>query len=223
MIKSFISKYSSLKESSDQRTWDTKKNVVISFFVKGLSIFNSLLLVPFTINYVNAERYGIWLTISSIVLWLNFFDFGLGNGLRNRLTEAVAIGDIQKQRQLLSTGYTSLFLVALFLGLLLHFVTPKVQWHTLLGVNAKYQEEISQLIGLLSILYCFQFVIQIINVIFYAFQKSALVSLNFLIGSIFSLLFIAILKQNIDGSLIGLGLCYFGGNIISYSLPYISF
>ncbi|MGX7689892.1 hypothetical protein ACWA1C_22175 [Flectobacillus roseus] len=216
MLGGYINKI--LGKGRDQRTVVTQKNIIISFFVKGISIFNNLLLVPFTINYVNAERYGIWLTVSSIVLWLNFFDFGLGNGLRNRLTEAVGLGDLKKQKQLLSTGYTSLFIVALCLGFLLQFVTPKIHWSSLLGVDDKYGREVSQLIGLLSILYCFQFVIQIINVIFYAFQKSALVSLNFLLGSILSLIFIAILKQNINGSLIGLGLCYFGGNIVSMSI-----
>lgn len=45
-----------------------------------LSIIISLLLVPVTLNYLNSYEYGVWLTLSSILVWINYFDIGLGNG-----------------------------------------------------------------------------------------------------------------------------------------------
>ncbi len=47
------------------RSVRAKKNIVASFFIKGISIAISLVVVPLTINYVNPSRYGIWLTLSS--------------------------------------------------------------------------------------------------------------------------------------------------------------
>ena len=48
------------------------------------------MLVPLTIHYINPTRYGIWLTVSSIIGWVSFFDIGFGNGLRNKFAEALA-------------------------------------------------------------------------------------------------------------------------------------
>ncbi len=71
-----------------------KKNIIASLFLKGISILVSLQVVPLTINYINPTRYGIWLTLSSIVAWLSYFDLGFAHGFRNRFAEAVAKGDM---------------------------------------------------------------------------------------------------------------------------------
>ena len=68
-----------------ERSIKAKKNIGLSFLIKGASIAISLILVPLTINYINPYRYGIWLTLSSVVSWFSFFDIGLTNGLRNKL------------------------------------------------------------------------------------------------------------------------------------------
>ncbi|MDE5975352.1 MAG: hypothetical protein K2G69_02250, partial [Muribaculaceae bacterium] len=60
----------------------------MAFLVKGISILTSFLLVPLTLGYLRPVEYGIWMTLSSILVWINYFDIGLGNGLRNKLAEA---------------------------------------------------------------------------------------------------------------------------------------
>ena len=75
-----------------ERTIRAKKNIVISFILRVISIGTSLLLVPLILAYLDQTRYGIWLTLASIVMWFNFFDVGLGHGLRNKLSEALAEG-----------------------------------------------------------------------------------------------------------------------------------
>mgnify|MGYP000199442594 FL=1 len=51
------------------------------------------MLIPITINYVNADNYGIWLTVSSIISWMSFFDIGINNGLKNKFAEAKAMNN----------------------------------------------------------------------------------------------------------------------------------
>ena len=46
-----------------------------------------------TMDYLSPEIYGIWLTVSSVIVWLNFFDVGFTLGLKNKLAEALADGD----------------------------------------------------------------------------------------------------------------------------------
>lgn len=79
--------------SENNRSSLIKKNIAGSIVIKGVSILTSLLLVPLTLNYVNKELYGIWLTLSSVVLWLNFFDIGFTLGLKNKLAESLATKD----------------------------------------------------------------------------------------------------------------------------------
>src|SRR5271163_2770899 len=60
-----------------------------SFIARALNILISFLSVPLTVHYLGAERYGVWLTISSLITWMSMTDFGLaGNALVNVLAEA---------------------------------------------------------------------------------------------------------------------------------------
>ena len=69
--------------SGDIRSVKAKKNILLSFFNKIIAIVISFALVPITVNYLDQEQYGIWLTITSIVSWISFFDLGLGHGFKN--------------------------------------------------------------------------------------------------------------------------------------------
>jgi O-antigen/teichoic acid export membrane protein len=60
-----ISKIAFLKE--DNRTARAYKNILASFAIKSLSVVINLALVPLTINYLSPTKYGIWLTISSML------------------------------------------------------------------------------------------------------------------------------------------------------------
>ena len=77
----------------DTRGRKISKNVIGLGLLQGIGLLTSYLLVPLTIDYVSSSQYGIWLTISSIVSWFALLDVGLGTGLRNKLTEALANGD----------------------------------------------------------------------------------------------------------------------------------
>ena len=68
----------------DARSEKNKKNIVVSAGIKIADTMVHLLLVPLTLGYLNAYEYGIWLTLNSILAWINSFDIGLGNGLRNK-------------------------------------------------------------------------------------------------------------------------------------------
>lgn len=49
-----------------------KQNIIGGLLIKGISILISILIVPLTLGYVNSEMYGIWLTLSSIMMWMYF-------------------------------------------------------------------------------------------------------------------------------------------------------
>ena len=102
---SFANKILGLINSGSGRSVRAKKNIVSMFALRGVSIICSFLIVPLTINYVSSYEYGIWLTISSLVAWISFFDVGIGNGLRNKFIEAVENNQPVRARRLVSTAY----------------------------------------------------------------------------------------------------------------------
>ncbi len=101
----------SLLFKGSERSKLAKKQILYSFFLKGISVAIGLMFVPLLLNYLDAERYGVWLTLTSIVGWFTFFDIGLGNGLRNRLTEALAEDKHQLAKEYVSTTYAIITLI----------------------------------------------------------------------------------------------------------------
>jgi hypothetical protein len=57
-----------------------------------------------------------------MVVWISFFDIGINNGLRNKLTAALAHNDYNLGRKYVSTTYAILFLIFMPLMCLLFLV-----------------------------------------------------------------------------------------------------
>ncbi|MDB4669543.1 oligosaccharide flippase family protein [bacterium] len=64
----------------------------------------TLLLTPILFNYLGEERYGLWLTITSFLMTMTFFDLGLGNGLLNLVSSAYGRDQQEEIRRALSNA-----------------------------------------------------------------------------------------------------------------------
>lgn len=192
-----------------ERSVRAKKNIVAMIFLKGLSILISLLLVPITINYVDTSTYGIWLTISSIITWISFFDIGLNNGLRNKFAEAKANGDICLVQKYVSTTYAVLTMIFIPFLIIFIIINQFIDWSLVLNINSDLTQTLSTSMLIVMSFFSFKFILSTINVIITADQKPAEASLRALIENCVSLVVIFLLTQFTDGSLINLclGLC----------------
>ena len=223
--------YQNFLNKGHERSIKAKKNIITSVFIKGGSIGISLLLVPLTINYVNPERYGIWLTISSIVAMFSFFDIGLTQGLRNKFAGALAKGDDESAQVYVSTTYAVLGIIFTTVWLIFLLINPFLNWSNLLNVSAEFSNEISLLVVIVFTYFCLQFVLRVITTIITADQEPAKASLIDLIGQVVALLIIVILVSTTQGSLIylGMALCLApiialaGANIFFFSGRYKSY
>ena len=189
------------------RTLRAKKNIAASFLIKGASIVIGLMLVPLTINYLEPTKYGIWITLSSIIGWFGFFDIGLGHGLRNRFAEALAKGKHELARSYVSTTYAILSLIIGGVLVLFFVVNPFLNWNKILNVEEGLvlQQELSLLALFVFTFFCLRFVFKLITTILMADQQPAKASFFNLLGQIISLIFIFILTKTTEGSLIYLG------------------
>ena len=125
---------------STDRSKNIKANIVGSFFLKGISILLSLVVVPLTMNYISPYQYGIWITLSSVVGWLSFFDIGFGNGLKNKLVQAVAHGDFKLAKIYVSTTYAILAIIISSIWIIAVAVSRFINWSDFLNVKKIIKE-----------------------------------------------------------------------------------
>jgi len=192
--------------SGNQRTVTVKKNIVGSLFIKGVSILISLMLVPMTLGYVSSELYGIWLTLSSVIVWLGFLDVGFTLGLKNKLAEAIALKDFVKGKSLVSTTYFMMVLIFVPLCIILLFCLPHVNWAKFLNINETYNAEIIQVLYVLVVCFCLQMIVNVLTAVVSAYQKVALASVFPVIGNFLALLIIYMMTKYSPPSLVNLAL-----------------
>lgn len=166
-IKSFIS-------SGDERSVQAKKNIAMSFANKVIAIFISLAIIPVTIDYLNADQYGIWITLSSIVAWLSFFDVGLGHGFRNRFAEAKARGDKKLARKYVSTTYFTLILIFGVVLLIFECINPFINWAAILNISQEENQLLSVVVSIILIGVCTSFAANVVTIMLSADQKPAI-------------------------------------------------
>lgn len=188
--------------TANVRTQMVVKNVAASFVFKALGMLCSLIIVPLTINYVDDEKYGIWIAMTSIMYFFMFSDAGLGNGMRNYLTEAVSMNDRNKARSYFSTGTFVLMGVAAVLFLVTTPVVFALDMNKVFNTTTLDSKSLSVILCIASGFTLLQFVTKNVNIAYISMQRYAVSDLiNFLI-SLCSLLVIWILAKTTQGNLL---------------------
>lgn len=181
-----------MSEKSEKRTKRTKKNVIAMIGIKGITMAISFLYVPLLLNTLQTAEYAIWLTLTSLVAWVAMFDVGLGNGLRNKLSEALANEDIIKGKHLVSTAYCVIFVFAISLCVLFLLLNPFISWQDVLNNNTNIPG-LETLIPIVFIAFCMQFALSLINSILFALQMPAISSMIMAISQMISFITVCIL------------------------------
>lgn len=187
-----------------ERSVKAKKHIIYSLGLKGISIAVGLAFVPLILNYLDAERYGIWLTLSSIIAWFSFFDIGLGNGLRNRFAEAIAQKNHELARTYVSTTYAILGVIFMVVIVLFFIVNPFLNWQKILNTTAVGTQELGIVALIVFVFFILRFFFKLIGTILMADQRPAINNAFGPIGNILAFIIIYILTKTTVGSLINL-------------------
>ena len=200
-------KISLLFASGSERSVKAKRNIAAMLCIKGVIIVIGFLLVPLTIHYVDADTYGIWITLSSIVAWFSFMDIGLGNGLRNKLAEALAVGNLELGKKYVSTTYAIMSLIFIPLMFLLLGITPFIDWVSLLKISTINTTGIITAVSIIIVYFCINFIFSLINIVLQADQRPADESLRTLVQQALTLAVIFIMTKLTEGNLTKLCIC----------------
>ena len=76
-----------------KRSSNILKHIGITALTRPISMLLLFIQIRFMVAYLGDEKYGIWATLLSIMSWISSCDMGVGNGLRNKLGEAFAVGN----------------------------------------------------------------------------------------------------------------------------------
>ena len=163
-------------------------NIASSFIIKGWSAIVLLMMVPLTLDCLGTYQNGVWLTISSMLVWIDQMDIGLGNGLRNQIATYMAHQELQKARIIVSSTMVMLLFIAIPILLILLAVVWSMDVYLFLNVSYEAIPELR--IALLSAvtLVCMTFVLKSIGNIYMGLQLPAISNLLIAIGQTIALI-----------------------------------
>jgi O-antigen/teichoic acid export membrane protein len=108
-----------------------------SALAKVLSVSSALISLPLTLNYLGVERFGMWMTISSLIAMLAFADFGIANGLLGLVAAAHGKNDLVGIRRIVSSSFYLLTAIAIVGFTIFSVVYWFVPWPKVFNVNGQ--------------------------------------------------------------------------------------
>jgi O-antigen/teichoic acid export membrane protein len=172
-----------LTKSSANRGYERYRRAGItassSFIAKALNILISFLSVPLTIHYLGSERYGVWLTISSMLTWMALTDFGLsGNALVNVLAESNGNDDRETARQYASSAFWVLTCISLISGVMAIIGFHWISWRAVFQVStATSTHELNVACAMTLAIFILSFPLSLQYAIYSAYQEGYLANI----------------------------------------------
>lgn len=205
---------------ANNRSQLLKKNILFSFVIKGWAGIVQILLVPITIhclgNYIN----GIWMVISSVLIWIDSLDIGLGNGLRNKLSERIALRDSRGAKEYVSTTFFTLIGIIIPAIILILLACTNIDLYKLLNVDPRIIPNLTAVICLSVVLVGNTFIFKFIGNVYLALQLPAVNNALVTLSQTVTLLAVFIQQVCHIHSLTWVAIAYTGGPLLTYLIAY---
>jgi O-antigen/teichoic acid export membrane protein len=160
-------------------------------FNKAVMMLVMIFSIHLSLPYLGLERFGIWMTITSLVALLNFMDLGVGNALTNRVAKLSKSSYKRYLPYSIGAGIFILFVLSFFIAIFLYIVAEFIPWQKFLKIsNEIIYNETHIAIKIFAVLFGFSIFTGGINRIFFGLQKGYEANLAGVIGSILSFLLI---------------------------------
>jgi len=213
------------KTISNHRSSLLQKNILASFLIKGWSAVIVLLLVPVTLHCLGDYKNGIWLTISSILLWIDNMDIGLGNGLRNKIAEYMAHNEVHRARQLISSTFALLSCIIIPVILVLAVLILTCDTYQVFNASPSIVNDLDMVLIVTVMLVCTTFVFKLIGNFYMGMQLPAVSNLLIAIGQTLALIGTYIVYWSGSHSLMHIAIVNTAAPLVVYliAFPYTFF
>ena len=101
-----------------------------------LSSALTLVSLPLAVRYLGVERYGVWATIASTMVWINLLDLGIANTLTNHISRAFALDDRAYAARYFTNALALTGVVSGVAGTAFALMFPRINWIALFNVSA---------------------------------------------------------------------------------------
>lgn len=168
-----------------------------SFLSKALTIVISLVSVPLTVHYLGAERYGVWLTIGSLLTWMAMTDFGVaGNALVNLLSEAYGKDDKAMAAEYSSSAFWTLITLSTTVGIIFLATFHRISWQAVFHVSrAVPAAELDRACAYSLIFFIASFPLSMLHSVYNAYQDGYVANLWSIAGNTSALAALVIVAQ----------------------------
>jgi len=194
-----------------------------SLGAQAVSFGAQLIIIPTALHYLGVERFGLYMTLASLLVAIPAIDLGTGNALMNVLATAYGRDNRDEMRVALSSA--SVVLSALIFALIVSFALfyHWIPWNSLLSVTSPLARSETRgavaILGTLAILNIPGSTLQRTQL---ALQEGYVASVFTALGSVFGLLFLLVVIR------LGLGLPWLvavlaGGPLIATIMNYLFF
>ncbi len=158
-------------------------------FSKVVSTLVMLFSIPLTINYLGQERFGLWMIISSFLLFLSTFsDLGLGLSYMNKVSETTGMKQYSLLRTYTSNAIFILCIAALVMILFVTLVSPFINWPSIFNTKTSSTgQEITKATNLLIIIFALGLPFIVVEKFLEGSQKGYLSNIWQSIGNVLSL------------------------------------
>ena len=130
--------------------WSFIANILSKLMALAVMLLN----IRWTLPYLGAERFGVWMTVSSFATMLIVLDLGIGNALTNHAAHAAAEDEPEALKKTISGSLGFLFIVSVVMGLLLSLLAATLPLNTLIKVKDNtLQPEIRQAVLVFAVLF----------------------------------------------------------------------
>lgn len=178
------------------------KGILGSGLGRSFSLMAPFIVMPFILEKLGADLFGLWMLILSFTAMALFVDFGIGNGLLTKLSYEEGLKNYTSIKSYITSAYSVLILISIVL-LLSMFI---IMWF--LDINFKDEKNAIILVSILT--FVLSIPLSVIQKVMYAKQRILEFNLWQIIGSIFSIVFCySSVQFNCSSEIV----------ILSYSLP----
>jgi O-antigen/teichoic acid export membrane protein len=208
---------------SVKRTERLVFNIKKTFLLKIVTAAVTFALVPISFNYLGQERYGVWSTILSVLICFMTLDFGIGNGVKNKLSEALAHGDNQHARKIISTGYITFaaFFPVFASGVCLFAYT--INHNKFFNTNNIGESEIRSAVIVVGLTLGVNFSLSLYKQLSHAVQESSYEAAGQFVANLMVLCLVALLYLYSHSNLLYMALAYGAAMVLSSVIVSILF
>jgi O-antigen/teichoic acid export membrane protein len=109
---------------------------ITTVLVKGITVSAGLISIPLTSHYLGVERFGLWLTLSSLLTWISVADLGLANSLTNVLAVSDEKTEKKRAREAVASAFYLMVGIAFLITLCFLILYPFISWAGVFNVTS---------------------------------------------------------------------------------------